>query len=133
MFDAYYMDAHGHVYPNKLNDDDVRVAVISPEDREQVERLALLFVDHFGRANGGNRYNATQTALREFANPTPPKPEEPGTWGVVEAACVHSPVRRHWMKHEDGNWYVVGTDNKNTPDDWDSLVDPVLVREGVQA
>lgn len=74
---------------------------------------------------------AAQAALRDFI--APPKPDEPSTWGVVEAACVHSAVRREWMRHIDDNWYVIGTDTKNNPDDWDSLIEPVVIREGVQS
>jgi hypothetical protein len=48
------------------------LAVIDPEDREQVERLLTLFWD-----NGTDECNDTKAltaALREFADPTPPKP-----------------------------------------------------------
>lgn len=59
------------------------VVVIDPEDREAVERL----VDQITRLNapGPATYaDRVQLALREFATPTPPKPEEPGLGGVVE-------------------------------------------------
>lgn len=55
---------------------------------------------------------------------------EPGVWAVVEASCVHSDVRRHWVRSDNDNWYPVDSD-ETTPDGWDSLVDPVLVREGI--
>jgi hypothetical protein len=56
------------------------LAVIDPEDREQVERLekALEVVAVRGFMPGG-----VQAALREFANPTPPKPDEPAGVGAV--------------------------------------------------
>jgi hypothetical protein len=100
------------------------LVVIDPEDREDVERVR----DALWR---GGHLDDWQAALRSLANPTPSRIGEPGTWGVVEASCVHSDERREWMRHRDDNWYVVGTDTKNNPDDWDSLIDPVLVREGV--
>jgi len=61
------------------------LVVIDPEDREQVERLgkvvARLWHEH------PYVLDAVQAALREFANPTPPKPEEPtGLGAVVEDA-----------------------------------------------
>jgi hypothetical protein len=71
MFDSYYMDRAGHVYPNQLNQDDVRVVVISPEDREQVERLA----ERIGHLWTSHNYvvDVVQAALREFADPKPPR------------------------------------------------------------
>jgi hypothetical protein len=67
---------------------------IDPEDREQVERLAKVMDDEFARRGWVNQstpdpdvVDAIQAALREFANPTPPKPEEPtGLGAVVEDA-----------------------------------------------
>lgn len=103
------------------------LVVIDPGDREQVDRLVEILVN----LSEGAFPVRLQTALREFADPTPPRIDEPGLWGIVEAACVHSDDRRTWMRHSDDNWYVVGTDTKNNPDGWDSLIDPVLVREGV--
>lgn len=122
-----------------------RLVVIDAEDREQVERLRGLYVAEAVERGAMHpqfagqdelRRDAMQAALREFADPKPPRIDEPGTWGVVEAACVHSDRRLSWMKHEDGNWWPFapyGTaDRRPMPDDWDSLVDPVLIREGVQ-
>lgn len=67
------------------------------------------------------RYNI-EPAIRRIS--------EPGLWAVVEASCVHSDVRRHWVKGGNGNWYPVDND-ETAPDDWDSLIDPALVRAGV--
>jgi hypothetical protein len=63
------------------------VVVIDPEDREQVDRLRDLIFRHpqqdVRRDDLG--YDETTAALREFANPTPPKPAEPmGRAAVVE-------------------------------------------------
>jgi hypothetical protein len=46
------------------------LVVIDPEDREQIERLGLALDRHSGFEN---RWNEVQSALREFANPKPPK------------------------------------------------------------
>lgn len=110
------------------------LVVIDPEDKEAVERLAELVMN---TPNASGWTDRTQAALREFANPTPPRIDEPGTWGVVEASCVHSDHRREWVRFPSGNWHSVrDLDDRRAdienPDDWDSLVDPVLVREGVQ-
>ena len=56
-----------------------RLVVIDPEDTEQVERLRDAWADNFG-VLGLERLRA---ALREFATPTPPKPEEPLGLGAV--------------------------------------------------
>lgn len=66
-----------------------------------------------------------------------PKPRipEPGPWRVVEAACVHSDRRREWVHHPTGLWWPITTRPEGLgsdllppePDDWDSLVDPVLL------
>lgn len=75
------------------------LVVIDPEDREQVERLTKALRDTMPRAIVGLSEGDTQTldrifvestaaALREFANPQPPKPDEPtGLGAVVEDAA----------------------------------------------
>jgi len=58
------------------------LVVIDPEDRAQVERLCGLFL----KGNDGTAIgdaNDLQAALREFANPSPPKPAEPTGLGAV--------------------------------------------------
>lgn len=65
------------------------VVVIDPEDREQVERAMVAYYSQID----STRYwsgdlpekftDAMQAALREFANPTPPKPDEPTGLGAV--------------------------------------------------
>ena len=59
---------------------------------------------------------------------TKPKLEEPGIGGVVKAACVHGGTVKTWVR-VGSVWYVA--DEPENPDDWDSLIDPVLVREGM--
>src|SRR5690606_10195009 len=54
------------------------LVVIDPDDRAQVERLW----DLFGAAKAYGP-DALQAALRELANPTPPKPDEPTGLGAV--------------------------------------------------
>lgn len=85
------------------------LAVIDPEDREQVERLIRLFCHHTPRGDaefvlrhGG--IDNMQAALREFADPKPPKPEEPlGVGAVIEDAEGSIWVR---VGRKPGNtWY----------------------------
>jgi hypothetical protein len=64
------------------------LTVIDAEDREQVERLA----ERIGHLWTSHNYvvDVVQAALREFADPKPPKPEEPtGLGAVVEDAEGH--------------------------------------------
>lgn len=73
-----------------LRDEDAEIVrplvVIDPEDREQVERLLHRYHSWKWTADIANAsITDMQDALREFANPTPPKPDEPrGLYAVVE-------------------------------------------------
>jgi hypothetical protein len=61
------------------------LVVIDPEDREQVERLLEDWWQRGGFGNGAEGHDNMQAALREFADPKPPKPVEPlGLGAVVE-------------------------------------------------
>lgn len=68
---------------------DIRpLVVIDPEDREQVERLHQSILRVYGQQKVTDAADNTmlmQAALREFDNPTPPKPEEPMGLGAVVA------------------------------------------------
>jgi hypothetical protein len=81
------VDEYGDTYMNRTGIPAKTLAVIDPEDREQVEALAAL-ASHQGIRYGGladERVIADHltAALREFANPTPPKPPEPQGLGAV--------------------------------------------------
>jgi hypothetical protein len=52
------------------------LVVIDPEDREQVKEIARLSALPIA-------WTALRDALREFASPTPPKPDEPQGLGAV--------------------------------------------------
>lgn len=62
------------------------VAMISPEDREAVERLLSAYLDNAGGVRPYDHpphfIDSMQAALREFANPKPPKPDEPQGLGA---------------------------------------------------
>ena len=107
------------------------LVVIDPEDREQVGDLVNAYRGQpkWYSATARESVDCMQAALREFATPTPPRIDEPGTWGVVEASCIHTANRFQWVHDPDGYWHQIG--GPNAPDDWDSLVDPVLIREGI--
>lgn len=69
------------------------LVVIDPEDRESVLRLGELIRKHSPWTDDAPALHLTD-ALREFANPTPPKPDEPtGLGAVVEDADGNKWVR----------------------------------------
>lgn len=85
-----------------------------------------------------------QLALESLLPPlAPERIPEPGTWGVVEATCVHSDHSRHWVRFSDGAWYPADIDSAclethlreqvppGLPDEWHELNDPVLIRPGL--
>jgi hypothetical protein len=112
------------------------LVVIDPEDREQVEALASALrsgieavlrvsVNDYSLDRIADKVQAALHSLIE-----PPKPEEPtGLGAVVEAACVHNPVPRTWVRDHDGNWQP----RTGGADDWDSLSDVRVLNEGVTA
>jgi hypothetical protein len=61
------------------------------------------------------------------AQTKPPRIPEPGLWGVVEAN-VRSIPRRRWVHHEEARWIS----DTGVIAEWDDLVDPVLVRDGIE-
>lgn len=86
------------------------LVVIDPEDAEQVERLLGLWANQETPACGRR---SLVDALREFANPTPPKPDEPtGLGAVVESDNGTRYIRQHdgWWRGEEPcalNWTAV--------------------------
>jgi len=72
-------DTEGQGYPGPVAN--LRpLVVIDPEDRDQVARLVVLLGEHGWRPTEAHGLRA---ALREFADPKPPKPDEPTGWGAV--------------------------------------------------
>ena len=59
------------------------------------------------------------------AQTKPKRIPEPGQFGVVEAGGDHSPGRHKWVRQGDLWW------NGAAWTTWETLTDPVLVREGV--
>ena len=77
--------------------------VIDPEDREQVKRLlrAYFLLGDFAASVQPEEVESMQAALREFANPKPPKPDEPTGLGAVGEDAeggkwVHVESRTGW-------------------------------------
>jgi len=109
------------------------LVVIDPEDREQVARLAVAYMS----ANPGvasiepTIHGRLTNALREFADPTPPKPVEPTGLGAV----VEDIEGVRWTRVEAGEpetrnpWYPADCDFQ--PDEWHNLCAVRVLSEGV--
>jgi hypothetical protein len=85
------------------------LVVLDPEARDAVERLVGILREHGGQGSASvvDRY---VLALREFANPTPPRPDEPqGLGAVVEDETGHRWTRFSsegiypWLRNGGGN------------------------------
>lgn len=86
------------------------LVVIDPEDREQVERLMALLKS---QDQAPEAVDIMQAALREFASPTPPKPDEPtGLGAVVECADGSTWVRTDL--HLANNWVHAGFGSRSS-------------------
>lgn len=108
------------------------LAVIDPESREQVERLVQSRLDRIwsGVTVRDSTVDEWQTALREFANPTPPKPPEPTGLGAV----VEDTSGKEWLRISPsiGNpapWAPVG--NVGSPSKWRNWRDLDVTTKGV--
>lgn len=106
--EVMFTNSSGFQYPARHLRPSARpLVVIDPEDAEAVERLLALFK---AQDRGPEVVHILQAALREFANPTPPKPDEPlGLGAVVEDASGDRYVRtslgakRPWCRSRTGN------------------------------
>jgi hypothetical protein len=97
------------------------LVVVDPDDRDQVERLVSAYAAHYPKVVTGLPFGtdpspwfveSMQTVLREFANPTPPKPEEPTGLGAV----VEDSEGRLWTRVADatGKLYWMRTEVTET-------------------
>jgi len=87
------------------------LVVIDPEDREQVERLTHVFYEVRGLGSPAlapDRVTNMQAALREFADPKPPKPAEPTGLGAVVEDTGGVLWVRAGKSYTDPNWRVCG-------------------------
>ena len=111
-----------------------RLVVIDPDNEDDMDRLGDILDNHEWEPKPrlGAFLFGLADALREFANPKPPKPEEPtGLGAVVEDAGGTLWVRSTWPENDDdhlGKPWAQGPVRSN----W-QIVDAVRVlSEGVQ-
>jgi hypothetical protein len=76
----------------------------------------------------------TRSFIRQVREQTqPPRIPEPSAWGLVEAHTRENSDRRkfgrvpeadsvHWVESETANWFL-----------WSELIDPVLIRDGIES
>lgn len=104
------------------------LAVIDPECEADVEWLMALSYKH-----AGPDYHAVvQAAFREFANPTPPKPDEPqGLGAVVEDANYTRWTRVESGEAETRNPWYPAHDPALQPAEWDDIAAVRVLSEGV--
>lgn len=110
------------------------LVVIDPESREDVERLRDLMDTAYAEQSEGSldsrhtgaRGNAMQAALREFADPKPPKPDEPTGLGAV----VEDAVGNWWVRHYDGWRHCDGNSARALA--WREIDAVRVLSEGVQ-
>jgi hypothetical protein len=112
------------------------LVVIDAEDREQVERLVQAWERQTGESAFSNTGRYLQAALREFANPTPPRPEEPtGLGAVVEADFVTEDGKgfgpAHWAKAGDGSWVCLTDGHARSGTAWPFLSNVRVLSGGV--
>lgn len=109
------------------------------EVAESVLQSALEYIDT-------DKATATAAELRVWAgdlleranelDPTQTKPvriPEPGPWGVVEASTLTSQKRCRWAR-ESRLWHSLRSAHMGqNVTRWDDLIDPVLIREGMES
>jgi len=83
--------------------------------------------------NGGT-YRVVDADGKPILEPEPPRIEEPGLWGVVEAGYAkylpESGITYKFAKH-DRYWISKSFPQLAAP--WDDLIDPTLIREGLES
>jgi hypothetical protein len=106
------------------------LAVIDPEDREQVARLCALFLKgNDGTAIGG--VNDLQAALREFANPTLRIEEPVGLGAVVEDSEGWRWTRTLGKEPAHRRYWIACTGSFQQVREWGDLDVVRILSEGV--
>lgn len=108
---------------------DVRPLVVLDLDGHDRDR-AVQCIQFVKKAHAGTDHGDLVSLIADQieAQTKPQRIPEPGEGGVVEASCVHNDHRLRWVRVRE-NWHAIP--GVSSPDDWDSLIDPTLIRDGV--
>ena len=107
---------------------DVRpLVVLDPDDTETLDRLVTLFQESWSGCEG-SRGIGLAGALRNLTKP--PRIPEPGLWGVVEASF--NGYRAKFVRMVTGPSAQQWADDESRWADWSDLIDPTLVRDGIE-
>lgn len=107
--------AHHDCYPR-------RVAVLDPGSAADVDALADAMDNLVGTGPG-----VARAVIHRLTRP--PHIPEPGRYGVVQAAVSATSERAEWVRL--GVVFCPWVSRTGEQAEWDELLDPVLVREGV--
>lgn len=119
------IDQGGAPWSNEKFPDNLRpLVVIDPEDREQVEAFTHLFLAHYWGDEHPTHTDAGQAALREFANPTPPRPDEPTGLGAV----VEDAEGAKWVRGSSMPGLKLWVNDEALDSEWRSYRDITAVR-----
>lgn len=106
-----------------------------------VRPLVVLDLDDPAAFAADLRWSHEEWASRDFANwladqieaqSKPPRIPEPGLWGVVEAAYEGRRIQSKWVRMLDGGPDEQWTNDEGDWVDWDDLINPVLIRPGIE-
>ena len=100
------------------------LVVIDPESADDVGRLNVLIAKsghHRGRLDLLREHTALAAALREFAAPIPPRPDEPTGLGAV----VEDKLGRAWVRGPNGWTNLNATGRYLNWKHWDDADDPL--------
>ena len=74
---------------------------------------------------------AVEIEANPLRRPEPPaRIPEPEKWGVVYARLVNASIWESWLRHPGEGWHPI---RGGVATRWDDLIDPVLIREGVES
>lgn len=123
---GWTMSAKGYVWDNDATD--VRPLVVLDIDACTNPADALRLIANEDTVNA-KRSLLLNIADQIEAQTKPPRIPEPGLWGVVEAGFENNKVRTNWVHHHSG-WFRGADDCGRS---WSDLIEPTLIREGVES
>ena len=119
---TFSLDGEGNVRRCYVFTDARPLIILDPDDP-----TVTAFVKVYAGSPGGGMLNKIANLIAEQTKPA--RIEEPGQWGLVNA-MVFGRRSPETFLHDGTKWRGQKTAS-GVVTNWDSLIDPVLVREGV--